>query len=276
MAMRLRFGIFIILAAGIFLIVSYTKGFRTGSSIIGSAVNPAIEHTSNFGAKIVRLITLPWRAADLEAEAEVLRQKVQVLIGNHIEVAQLRKENEELKNELAFSEKEKYPITIARVIARIKENGSTFLVVNQGSEEGIEVGMPVTVEGILVGKIIKVTQSTSVVAPLIASGIKSAATFPGNSATAGIVEGELNVNLIMRFIPKDVTVTMDSIVITSGLEERIPRGLSIGLIAKVQSSPQDLFQTAYVRPIIKSEEIAIVSIISDTEKDDAPPLTPPR
>lgn len=263
----LRFGILIALFIGIFFIVSYLKSSRAGFSIVGSAVSPTLEHASNWGTKVKRIATLPWRAAALEREVATLRTEVRTLTEKHVEVAELRKENQELKKELAFFEKEKYPLTLARVIARTKENGSVFLVVNRGSDSAIEVGMPVVVDGALVGKIIKVNRSTSMVASLTAAGIKTAATFPGNSATAGIVEGELNVNLLMRFIPKDVVVTSDLSVITSGLEERIPRGLTIGLIAKVESNPQDLFQTAYVRPVVKADEIALVSIINGVEED---------
>ena len=238
-----------------------------GPSVASFAVTPAIEHASNWGGKAMEVIRLPWRAATLKREVEELRAQIRTLTAERIEAAELRKENEELKNELAFFEKEKYPVTIARVVARVKENGSTFLIVNRGDDNNIEVGMPVVVEGALSGKIVKVNRSTSVVAPLTAFGIKTAATFPGKPATAGIVEGELNVNLLMRFIPKDVAVTADLIVITSGLEERIPRGLTIGLIAKVESNPQDLFQTAYVRPVVKADEIALVSIISGIEDE---------
>lgn len=263
----LGFGILIVFVLGIFFIVSYAMSSRTELSVVGSLTTPALEHTSNWGARIVRLVTLPRRAAELEQQIAALRGQVQTLTAKQVEVAELRKENAELKKELAFFEKEKYPFTIARVIARTKENGSVFFVVNRGSESNIEVGMPVVSDGVLVGKIIKVNRYTSIVAPLTAAGIKTAATFPGNSATAGIVEGELNVNLVMRFIPKDVTVTSDSSVITSGLEERIPRGLMLGLIAKGESNPQDLFQTAYIRPIVKADEIALVSIISGVEEE---------
>lgn len=266
----LRFGILIILFFGISFVVSHAKSLRTGLSVVEFAVDPAIEHTSNWASQIVRLIKLPLRAAELERETQALRHEVRTLMETRVEVAELRKENSELKKELAFFEKKKYPLVIARVIARMKENGSTFLIVNRGSESAIEVGMPVVFDGVLVGKIVKVNLSASVVAPLTAASIKTAVAFPGSAATAGIVEGELNVNLIMRYIPRDVVVTADSSVITSGLEERIPRGLMIGPIVKVESNPQDLFQTAYLRPIIKAEEIALVSIISGVEDNGSP------
>lgn len=260
-----RVGMPLLFFIGVGLVLFYVSSSPAKRSVVEYAVNPALERTSNWGTRLRRLIVLPWRAAALEQEATALRARLQALAKGQAEVAELRKENSELRKELAFEEQEKYPLTIARVIARIKENGSTFLIINRGTEQRIVVGMPAISGGALIGKIIKTNRATSVVAPLTAAGIKTAVTFPGNAATAGIVEGELNVNLIARFIPKDIAVNLDNSVITSGLEERIPRGLLVGLIAKIDAAPQDLFQTAYVRPLIKIDALALVSIIGNPE-----------
>jgi len=71
----------------------------------------------------------------------------------------------------------------------------------------------------------------------------------------------LNASLVLRLIPKDISVQNGMRVITSGLEAQIPRGLWIGTIERVVTNQEDLFQTAYLNAPLRLEDIAIVSII---------------
>lgn len=212
-------------------------------------------------------VTLPLRAARIEKDLARLEEQVGTLTQENARLLELERENTELRKELNFIAREKYPVTVAKVIGRISEGGSTLLVLNRGMQGGVEIGLPVITDGILIGKIVNVHKSMSVVAPLTISGVKTAVTFAGSSKTAGILEGELNVNLVMRLIPRDIIVNPGAPIITSGLEEKIPRGLTIGAVARASSSVQDLFQTAYIQTPVHFEEIITVSIVQA--------LTPP-
>lgn len=203
-----------------------------------------------------------WNAPDLAREVENSKSQVRQLTSENARFQELEQENLALRKILQFTEKEKYPIVVARVIARLNESGTPFLLINRGREQGIVLDVPVLTDGVLIGKIVKVQDHSSYVIPLIATGVKTAATFAGNAKTSGVVEGELNASLIMRLIPKDVAVTQGLNVITSGLEARIPAGLLIGTVERIEANPQELFQTAALKLLISIEEISLVSVLT--------------
>ena len=205
-----------------------------------------------------------FQAQNLSQELQNFKSQINALTSENARLQELEQENLTLRQTLQFVEKEKYPIVVARVITRLTENGTPFLLINRGKEQGIMLDAPVLADGVLIGKVIKTQQNSSMVIPLIGSGVKTAAAFTGNAKTSGVVEGELNVSLMMRLIPKDVTVVQGLSVITSGLELRIPRGLLIGTVAAVAANPQELFQTATLQLPVALDEISLVSVITQS------------
>lgn len=203
-----------------------------------------------------------WSAPKLSTEVENFKSQVRSLTSENARLQELQQENLALRKILQFTEKEKYPIVVARVIARINEGGISFLLINRGREQGIVLDAPVLADNVLIGKIVKVQDNSAHIIPLIAMGVKTAATFAGASKTSGVVEGELNASLMMRLIPKDVAVTQGMNVVTSGLEARIPAGLLIGTVERVEANPQELFQTAALKLLISLDEISLVSVIT--------------
>ena len=69
---------------------------------------------------------------------------------------------------------------------------------------------------------------------------------------------------MLHLIPKDIAVEKNMTIITSGLEDKIPRGLIIGQISEIISSPEDLFQSAYLITPIRIEYDSIVTVLAGT------------
>ena len=140
-----------------------------------------------------------------------------------------------------------------------------FFLLNRGSKDGAAKGQPIVYDGVLIGKIAKVQPTISIVTPLTSARVKTAAAFAGNEKTAGIIEGELNAGLTMTLIPNDIALQEGMPVITSGLENLIPRGLVIGEVAHFESNPNTLFQNAAIKPAASISSGAVVSIITAHE-----------
>ena len=81
------------------------------------------------------------------------------------------------------------------------------------------------------------------------------------SGSLGVVEGELGLSLKMTLIPQEDSVETDQLIITSGLDINVPRGLLIGQIVKMTTQTGELFQSATVNPVTPLDKINIVSII---------------
>lgn len=197
----------------------------------------------------------------LQGEIDLLRREFAQVAQENARLLELREENARLRRVLDFREKNELRVSIARVVGKTSVGGTTFFTLNQGADDGIAPGFAVLADQVFVGKIVKVNSRWSIAAPLTAPGIRTAATLSGHEKNAGILEGELNLGAVLRFIPKDVTVREGTPIMSSGLEENVPRGLLIGLVERVLSQEQDLFQTAYLKVPLRLEDAALVSVI---------------
>ena len=62
-------------------------------------------------------------------------------------------------------------------------------------------------------------------------------------------------------IPQSEKVSLDDIVITSGLGENIPRGLVVGKVILVNSESNEIWQSATIEPLANFDNLTLVSVI---------------
>lgn len=178
----------------------------------------------------------------------------------------IRQENSELRNLVGFFSSTTMYHRGAEVVANtvgknIESVGST-LVINKGGRHGIRIGNPVIVEtGILIGKVIRVEDDLSIVQLITDSQSKIAAMVMNGDKSIGIVEGGYNISTRMTWIPQNETVSVGDIVVTSGLENGIPRGLLIGRIAVIEREPYQAFQEAEITPLANLGKLRLVAVI---------------
>ena len=109
-------------------------------------------------------------------------------------------------------------------------------------------GQPaVTGDGVLVGKVAAVTPLSATVMLLTDPRSRLAVALLDAEGTIGLLEGDRGTSLRIGLIPQESAVSPDDLVITSGLETGIRRGLVVGTVDQVSSGAQDPFQTALVR-----------------------------
>lgn len=195
-------------------------------------------------------------------ENDDLKSSVRLLSSQVAGLQMLSAENETLKKQLSFIEEKKYPYLMAEVLGRTNDEGQMFLLINKGSKDGLQTGFPVVVDnGVILGKIWKTEEKKSLVLLSFASRSHLAATFSSRATTDGLVSGERNLSLKMEMIPKDVSITQGDLVVTSGLEETVPRGLVVGSVSQIISAENDLFQSCYLKVLYSPAEIQIVTVL---------------
>ena len=69
----------------------------------------------------------------------------------------------------------------------------------------------------------------------------------------------LTVNMV--FISQTEKIEIGNIVVASGLEKNIPRGLVIGRVSKVEKESNELWQSAVIEPIANLDELIIISVL---------------
>jgi rod shape-determining protein MreC len=205
----------------------------------------------NFGEGKVSLADY----SKLEAERNELAAK-------NAELQILGQENEELRKALDFRNEIGYNLLPANVVGRDPVL-SNYLVIDKGEHDGVRENYPVvSPEGILVGKIIRVQKKASLFVVPTDTDFQTAAAILGKSKrnTTGLARGEKGLGISMEFIPQDESVEKDDIVITSGLELNMPKGLIIGRIAEVQKEARDIFSKAAVSPPLSYDNLSIVMV----------------
>ncbi len=148
------------------------------------------------------------------------------------------------------------------MIARdIQPLGST-LIIDRGTNDGVEVGNAVIISnGILIGKVAEAEAESSMVRLLNDNQSKIAATVLTHDKSIGVIEGGYGISVRMNFIPQQEDVRVGDLVVTSGLEKGMPRGLLIGNVAAVEKEPYQPFQTAVLHPEARLSNISLVSVL---------------
>lgn len=178
-------------------------------------------------------------------------------------IQRLEEENNALRDQLHFL-KISPTYVGADVIGRNIDPIGTTIVVNRGARDGILVGNPVIVgRGLIVGEVARVDATTSVVRLLSDNQSKIGATVSNHDKSLGIVEGGFGIAVRLNFIPQNEIVRPGDVVITSGLEANVPRGLSIGTVEVVEKNPQEPFQQAILKPLADLHALTVVSIITN-------------
>ncbi|MBI4599610.1 rod shape-determining protein MreC [Candidatus Uhrbacteria bacterium] len=180
----------------------------------------------------------------------------------------LEDENKQLREQLAFVERTGQKPLLARRIGRSTDPLQSEIIIDRGSSDGVMAGDPVLAgDGILVGIIHTSDASKSFVRPLSNPRSKVLSRILRDTDNIrGITEGQYNTGLSMTLIPISDELRKDDIVVTTGLQERIPAGLIIGTVQDVVKRPEDLFQSAVLKSALSIDDISIMSILIATQR----------
>lgn len=212
------------------------------------------------GSKIKNFYIEQSECQNYLAENKILKEQIQNMTIENSELKVYRDENESLRRLMGFYEDFEHSYVISRIIAKDPVNPNIFII-NKGEKDNIEIGMPVIADqGFIIGKIIETNKNNSRFLLLTDNLSAIAATIQNKDKTIGVVEGEYGLSIRMNYIPLNEEVAEGDIVITSGLEQNIPKGLILGTIEKVEMSEDELFRQAYISSLVNLEKIEIVTV----------------
>ncbi len=194
-------------------------------------------------------------------ENQMLKQEIQRLQGaqNQLrEDAILATEFQKLSMYQATAPMTTMP---ARIIGRNVSNWYQAIVIDKGANDNIHAEMGVVTNAGVVGRIVRVNQTTSIV--LLLSDPNVAITgMIQTSRDEGIIQGTPQGSIRMKYLPPLSPVQVGDVVVTSGLTDDFPRGLYIGHIQQVTKAATDLFQSGEVTPIVDFSKLEGVLVIT--------------
>lgn len=196
-----------------------------------------------------------WASGLLSAssENERLRQEADVLRGEVIALREAADENRRLRDLLDFTKQPSYPQdyrTIpARVIGRSASPWNATITINQGSDAGVTMGQTVVSGKGLVGQISAVTSNSAQVLLIVDHNSHVEAKLQTGSA-AGTVVGSVNSLLEMDFVDKNMKVTKNDVVVSSGTGKLFVKGVPIGVVEEAADQEIEYFKRISVSPFV--------------------------
>ena len=182
------------------------------------------------------------------------------------QLKEVKKENASLKEQLKFKknlcgETDCISFKLGRIISRSPESYGEFIIIDIGSKEGARMNQAVSIAGgVIIGKITEIFDSHSKVM-LLTSPESSVNCLTQTTRANGLAKGKYGTGVKLEMIDQSEELVPDDIVITSGLEAEIPKGLMVGKIQNIEESPNTVFKSADIRifaDLAHIEEIFLV------------------
>ncbi|MCL5044658.1 MAG: rod shape-determining protein MreC [Deltaproteobacteria bacterium] len=202
-------------------------------------------------------------------ENRALRQRLAVLESEQVRAAELEAENRRLRRLLGLKQSLGYDAAVARVIGGDATGLARTLVLSQGAQDAMAVGMPVITREGVVGKLIAVGRHSSRML-LINDHNAALDAVDQVSRVRGIVAGDLQGGLQMKYVGVASAVKVGDPVVTSGKDGVFPRGLLVGRVAAVQSEPLGLFLRVRIAPAVDFVRLEEVLVIRRPDSGQAP------
>jgi len=174
----------------------------------------------------------------------------------------LRDENDELRALLSLEQTSTYEMLPVRIVTKNLTGINNNLIINAGSDQGVEVGMPVVNHEGLVGSVIIPSANNAQVLPLYNRQFRASITIEGSRAY-GIISWE-SVNLtelLVNFVPQTIPVHPGMRVQTSGLSNQLPANIAVGEVVRVSPEPGRETQRIYVQPFVNFASLSEAHVL---------------
>ncbi|KPJ85393.1 hypothetical protein AMJ57_03215 [Parcubacteria bacterium SG8_24] len=207
-----------------------------------------------------------WVGADRTDESagcpDGLLEELEALTVENAKLRTLVQENEELKEALRFRERAAGELVMARVVSESPDSTFHGLILDRGSEHGIALDQAVIVgDGIIIGKIADVRPNSSAVRLLTDSRAALAVSLQNGGGTSGVLKGDRGLGMIVDLIPQGEKIAPGDVIVTSGIEPGIERGLVVGIVDEVFRNTRDPFQSAAIVSLAAARFPVLVQVV---------------
>jgi rod shape-determining protein MreC len=252
--------------------VDYREGTDGPLASLGdgalAVVSPLQEAVSKVTHPIGNFFSTLFRLPSIRHERDVLRERVDALETQLAETRANQARLGETEALLGLQESlgQRIETTGAQVIANGVSNFEWTITIDKGSSDGIHENMPVVASAGLVGHVVNVGTSSSVV-QLIIDPDSSVAGRLDVSRQTGLLSGEGPADLQMSLVEPTVEVAPDEHVVTAGYriagvaESLYPPNVLVGTVSRVldEDSATEKFLT--VRPAVDFSSLSLVLVV---------------
>lgn len=262
---RLKLFVFTGLAAIIVFVllvssIGKTKELGTFHKLLMELILP-IQHGISFVQDGVSDIWYGYiNLAGVEKNNELLRKEIKRLRAENNEYREALVANTRFKKLLDFKEAVPLPLFSASIIAYDPSVWFRTVMINHGSNDGLQKGMGVVCAEGVVGQVVGVTPHYAKVL-LITDGNSAVDVTVQRTRARGILKGSSGRTCYLEYVDSREDIRPGDVIISSGLGGVFPKGLPMGRVTRVERSRPGLFQNIEVSPSIdlsKLEEVFVI------------------
>jgi rod shape-determining protein MreC len=203
----------------------------------------------------------------VRAENRQLKEQIEQMRLEQVRLSEDATQAHRLQSLLAFKEQFIAKTVPAQVIGSSGSDLSRTIYIDKGSNDGVAQDMAVITSGGIVGKVLRVYPSTSLVL-MVNDQSSGVGVLLEKSRLQGVLRGTANGELILERVMSDEQVTPGDTVLSSGGDQIFPKGLPVGTVSKV-SPGREMFLSIKVKAaadLSRLEEVLVV-----TEKQEREP-----
>ncbi len=201
-----------------------------------------------------------------------LREEIERLEGEIADGYAAKEENERLRSYLDM--KKSYPdysMLDALIIGRESESYASFLTLDRGSRDGVEVGMPIIVKEGLVGSVCEVGESWCRVR-ILTEASASVGVYVKRSGESGVLSGDIaeskDAICILKYLSEDADIEVGDRIYTSGEGSVYPGGIFVGEVTEVTTDELLRTKIAKVKATVEPDKLKYLLIVTSFERGD--------
>lgn len=263
----------------VFIIISimlvftgYSIKYNRQSTIVESIIKDSVTTLIDVSSTPFKYVADKWNiflnADKIYKEYESLKQENISFQNKENVILELQKENKELRELLSIENSIlEYEEINAVVIHRSADYWLNTLVIDKGTENGIENNMAVVIGDGLIGYTSNVNKHNSTVTLLTNPNIINKI-----SIKIAVGDGKYVYGLISNYNVEENLYTLEGIsdyheiplnatVTTTGLTERFPAGIIVGRVKNIETDNFDLVKIITVEPSINIDDITYVKVL---------------
>lgn len=221
---------------------------RSAAAAVLSPVGDALAGITDYG--------------DLEDENARLRAQIADLQGKSLRGEDAEAELSDALSLLGLDFAGNIPRVGARVVSTPVSNFEQTIELDRGADDGIAVDMPVVSGDGLVGRVVHVSGTRSVVR-LVTDGASAVGVRLSRSGEVAVAQGEGPAKpLSLDFVDAGADVQPLELVVTSGLDESVfPPGIPVGRVRKATAGSGQFQQQVEVHPVADVAHLRLVSVL---------------
>lgn len=237
------------------LILRGLAPFSRASSLVVQRINTFLNDVKG-------LLSLRARNYELEAELAALRLRMNLLV-------EAERENQRLRQLLKYQEANPaLDLKLAKIISIGQNPWQQDVIIDQGSQHGVEVNTAVITHQGFVGRVYEVHPTTAKVVLVIDARGPIAAQVQ-ETRVRGTLEADPNNPGMLRMIrlAREAAIRPGDAIVTAGTGAlNLPKGILVGYVEAVTPTPDGLQLEASVRPAVNFDSLEDVLLVLSSEE----------